>query len=47
VTSKQASSALRRVPLADDIADVVAFLVSDEARWITGDTITVSGGLRL
>jgi 3-oxoacyl-[acyl-carrier protein] reductase len=39
--------ALGRMGQPDDIADVVAFLVSDEARWITGETITVSGGLRL
>jgi 3-oxoacyl-[acyl-carrier protein] reductase len=39
-------SALGRLGQPDDIADVVAFLVSDEARWITGETITVSGGLR-
>ena len=39
--------ALGRVGRPDDIADVVAFLASDEARWITGETITVSGGLRL
>jgi 3-oxoacyl-[acyl-carrier protein] reductase len=39
--------ALGRIGQPSDIADVVAFLVSDEARWITGETITVSGGLRL
>lgn len=27
-----------------DVADVVAFLASDDARWITGQSITVSGG---
>jgi 3-oxoacyl-[acyl-carrier protein] reductase len=31
---------------AEDIADVVAFLASDNGRWITGHTITASGGLR-
>ncbi|MHC5729465.1 MAG: SDR family oxidoreductase [Nostoc sp.] len=28
-----------------EIADVVAFLVSDEARWITGQNIRVNGGI--
>jgi NAD(P)-dependent dehydrogenase (short-subunit alcohol dehydrogenase family) len=27
------------------IASATAFLVSDTAAWITGDTITASGGL--
>ncbi|WP_251958955.1 SDR family oxidoreductase [Nostoc commune] len=28
-----------------EIADVVAFLASDEARWITGQNIRVNGGI--
>jgi NAD(P)-dependent dehydrogenase (short-subunit alcohol dehydrogenase family) len=28
----------------DDIANIVAFLMSDEARWITGTSIPVDGG---
>ncbi len=39
--------ALKRVAEADDIAPVVAFLASDNARWITGDTIAVDGGSKL
>lgn len=35
---------LRRVGQPSDIADVVAFLASDKARWITGQIIKVSGG---
>jgi NAD(P)-dependent dehydrogenase (short-subunit alcohol dehydrogenase family) len=31
----------------DDIAPVVAFLASDDARWITGDTVQVDGGSKL
>ncbi|MBP2327693.1 NAD(P)-dependent dehydrogenase (short-subunit alcohol dehydrogenase family) [Kibdelosporangium banguiense] len=31
----------------DDIADVVALLASDAARWITGQVIDASGGLFL
>jgi 3-oxoacyl-[acyl-carrier protein] reductase len=39
--------ALKRIGVPADVAPVVAFLVSDEARWITGDTIAVDGGSRL
>lgn len=35
---------LGRLGQPDDIADVVAFLGSGEARWITGECIKVSGG---
>ncbi len=30
-----------------DIADAVDFLASDDARWITGQTLEVNGGLFL
>ena len=39
--------ALKRVAQPDDIASVVAFLASDDARWITGDTVRVDGGSKL
>ena len=39
--------ALQRVAQPEDIAPVVAFLASDDARWITGDTIRVDGGSKL
>ena len=39
--------ALKRIGKPDDIADVVAFLVSSGARWITGTTIHVDGGTKL
>ncbi len=39
-----AMTALKRVGTADDIADVVAFLASDDARWITGAYIETAGG---
>lgn len=29
----------------DDVADVIAFLVSSDARWMTGTTLVVDGGL--
>jgi 3-oxoacyl-[acyl-carrier protein] reductase len=39
--------ALKRVAQPDDIAPVVTFLASDDARWITGDSIRVDGGSKL
>jgi len=39
--------ALKRLAQPDDIGGVVAFLVSDDARWITGDTVRVDGGSKL
>jgi len=41
-----AETMLRRVGQPEDIAEVVAFLASDRGRWITGQTIDASGGLR-
>lgn len=42
-----AATALRRQGLPDDIADAVAAVCSDDARWVTGAWIDVSGGIRL
>jgi NAD(P)-dependent dehydrogenase (short-subunit alcohol dehydrogenase family) len=39
--------ALKRVAEPEDIGGVIAFLASDEARWITGDTVRVDGGSKL
>jgi 3-oxoacyl-[acyl-carrier protein] reductase len=39
--------ALGRVGEPDDMASVIAFLASDDARWITGEVIQVTGGQRL
>lgn len=39
--------ALQRIGEADDVGPVVAFLASDAARWITGDTLRVDGGSKL
>jgi 2-hydroxycyclohexanecarboxyl-CoA dehydrogenase len=38
---------MRRLGLPEDIAGLVAFLASDEAGFITGQTISVSGGLTM
>jgi 3-oxoacyl-[acyl-carrier protein] reductase len=43
----QKSSILGRVAEPDDVAHVVSFLCSENARHITGQTITVDGGLSL
>jgi len=40
-----AMAALGRLGETDDVAQVVLFLVSDEARWITGQDIAVNGGI--
>ena len=37
----------KRIGKPDDVGAVVAFLASDEARWVTGDILTVSGGSKL
>jgi 3-oxoacyl-[acyl-carrier protein] reductase len=39
--------ALKRIGKADDVADVVVFMASDAARWITGASIPVDGGSKL
>ena len=39
--------ALKRVAQPDDIAGAAVFLASDDARWVTGDTLRVDGGSKL
>jgi 3-oxoacyl-[acyl-carrier protein] reductase len=39
--------ALQRIGRPDDVADLVTFIASDAARWITGETLEASGGSRL
>ncbi|KOT34180.1 short-chain dehydrogenase [Streptomyces caelestis] len=40
-------SALGRVGRPEDVADVVAFLASDDARWVTGQVVDATGGSQL
>ena len=39
--------ALKRIGKPEDVADVITFLASDGARWITGASIPVDGGSKL
>ena len=41
------ATALGRVGVAEDIGGVIAFLCSEQARWINGQRIEVSGGMYL
>ena len=41
-----ADTPLGRVGMPEDIADVVTFIVSEDARWVTGSLLQVAGGLR-
>ncbi|MBZ3906088.1 MULTISPECIES: SDR family oxidoreductase [Streptomyces] len=43
----EALSVFNRLGSPEDIADVVAFLSSDDARWVTGQCVDASGGLLL
>ncbi|MBI2245913.1 MAG: SDR family oxidoreductase [Nocardioides sp.] len=42
-----ASYPLKRLGVPEDIAGAVAFLLSDDASWVTGQTITLDGGVTL
>jgi NAD(P)-dependent dehydrogenase (short-subunit alcohol dehydrogenase family) len=45
VNATIANTPLRRLGEPEDVADVVVFLASDKARFITGQTIYVDGGI--
>jgi 3-oxoacyl-[acyl-carrier protein] reductase len=42
----EAHTPLGRIGLPHDVAPAVVFLVSDEAAWITGESLFISGGFR-
>ncbi len=42
----EAVTPLGRIGQPNDIAPAVAFFASDEAAWITGETLTIAGGVR-
>ncbi len=45
VTRWQKSCPLERLGTSEDVADAVLFLISRAARWVTGATLTVDGGM--
>ncbi|MHB8692266.1 MAG: SDR family NAD(P)-dependent oxidoreductase [Solirubrobacteraceae bacterium] len=45
VAQIEAMTPLRRWSVPDDVADVVTFLAGDGARFITGETVCVDGGM--
>ena len=45
-TQIEAQTPLGRIGQPEDIAPAAVFLASDDSRWITGQTLYVSGGLR-
>ena len=44
---EEQATALRRIGEPEDIADAAAFLASEDARWVSGAWLDVSGGIRL
>lgn len=52
ITPELEASLARQTPLGrvgqlEDVADAVALLCSEQARWVTGQLLSVSGGLRM
>jgi 3-oxoacyl-[acyl-carrier protein] reductase len=45
-TETEKQTPLGRIGKPEDIAPAVVFLASDEASWLTGETLYISGGLR-
>src|SRR5258708_7876687 len=44
--ARVAQSPLGRIGQVGDIADIAVFMASDESRWLTGEQLVASGGLR-
>ena len=38
---------MKRLGVPDDVAGAVSFLLSTDASWITGQTLTIDGGVTL
>ncbi|MGH9056349.1 MAG: SDR family NAD(P)-dependent oxidoreductase, partial [Acidimicrobiales bacterium] len=45
VETVEAQTPLRRWAVPEDIADVIVFLASDAARFVTGETVSADGGM--
>ena len=46
-TEAAAAYPMARLGVPEDVAGAVAFLLSDEASWITGQTLVIDGGVAL
>jgi NAD(P)-dependent dehydrogenase (short-subunit alcohol dehydrogenase family) len=42
-----AQYAIRRPGTPDEVANMVLYLASDEAAWVTGGTFTIDGGMTI
>ena len=38
---------LKRLGESEDVGNLVAFLLSEQASWVTGQTVTIDGGVTL
>jgi 3-oxoacyl-[acyl-carrier protein] reductase len=45
-TMLESQTPLGRIGQTDDIAPAAVFFASDDSKWITGETLLISGGLR-
>ena len=41
------ATTMRRIGLPDEVAAAIVFLASDDASYVTGQTLNVSGGLSM